>query len=854
VVRTRDHLNSWTIVECVDLREVEKKLAAAFRGDSVQGITVDRPMDVCTALLGHRLIPDPYYSTNSVKIRWIEKRYWLYLTHFDKPGDGSSRELRFHGLDTFCDVYLNGSLLGRGDNMFRSYRFDVTALLKEKNALVLVFHPHERICRDYDFGRMGVYSFDRRRAFVRKSAVSFGWDWAPRLISAGLFGPVELESFSRNRIKEIYTWTESISKHGAVQGFKIALERASKGSLTVRFFHRGTPLEAELSESGIRGDGFQLLEAGDGEYRFALEIADPALWWPWDMGEPELHRLEIALFEGEERIDENRLEVGLRIVGLDTGPDPIGSRFQFRINNVPLFCRGANWVPVDCLISDIPGERTRRLMKAAREANMNMLRVWGGGIYETDSFYDLADRLGMLIWQDFAFTSSHYPDYSGEFMDSVRAEAADNIFRLRNHPSLALWCGNNECQWLHSLKLSEIGDETFYGGKIFHELLPELLRRLDPVRPYWPGSPWGGENPNSELHGDRHSWQVYGGIRNEDFYGAPYIIDRQPEALAFTNYANEQGRFISEFGLAAAPTGQTLARNIPEDQLRLGSFELSYRNQDISSRGLENTVAHYCGEPEDLRRFIQFSMLCQAEGLRFAVEHFRRNQERTSGALLWQLNDSWPGISLSLIDYYLIPKASWFYARKFFNPVLYSAKILDRGFEVWICNDRMVDIDDTLNVRIGTFYGEEILQQSIAVQVKPRSSCCLGRFSDPREHHLSRSRWTYLSLSSERGFAAGEYFFLDHKELCFPEAKVRRSVIRQGGGLALRISSDRFARFVHLQSPRADMLPSDNYFNLLPGEERGIAISAGNEEEIYPQAITIDAINMAQPQSLVEEE
>jgi beta-mannosidase len=818
----------------------------------MEGVAVEGPVDVCTALLRHGLIPDPYYSTNSTKLRWIEKRYWIYLTRFDQPAAGTSQELRFHCLDTFCDIYLNGSLLGRGENMFRTHRFDVTAFLKESNTLVLVFHPHDQICRDYDFEPMSVYSFDRHRAFVRKSAFSFGWDWVPRMMTPGLCGPVVLESFSGNRVEEIYTWSEAVSENSAVQGFKITLQRTLKGRLTVRFFHRGMPLEAELSESGLRGEGYLRLEAGDREYSFFLEIEDPALWWPWDMGEPALHPVEITLLEREKPVDVKRFEVGLRIVELDTRRDSIGSRFQFRVNKVPVFCRGANWVPAGCRISDIPPHRYQRLMQAARGANMNMLRVWGGGIYEADSFYRLADELGMLIWQDFMFTSSHYPDYCAEFVDSVRAEAKDNILRLRNHPSLALWCGNNECQWLHSLKLSEIGDATFYGKRIFHEALPELIRRLDPARAYWPGSPFGGENPNSELHGDRHSWQVYGGIRNEDFYGAPYIIDRRPQALDFKNYANEQGRFVSEFGLAALPVRQTLSRNIPEDQMRLGTFELSFRNQDISSRGLECMVAHCCGEAGDLRRYIQFSMLCQAEGLRFAVEHFRRNREWTSGALLWQLNDTWPGITLSLLDYYLIPKASWYYAVRFFDPVLYSARILEKGFEVWICNDRTVEITDTLDIRIGTFLGEQILRQSISVRAEPQSSRCLGRFPDSREHHLSRSRWTYLSLRSERGFAAGEYFFFDHRELRFPEVKLKRSVTRQNGGFSLSVSTERFARFVQLQSSRANMCPSDNYFNLLPGEERVISISAAEGVTIDPADVMIDAINMTQPEFLVE--
>ena len=838
------YLNRWTIGEASDTKEIEKTLAAAFRGDPGEGHSVERPIDVCTALLQHGLIEDPYYSTNSTKLRWVEKRYWIYITEFGRPAGGKNHELSFYGLDTFCDIYLNGSLLGHGKNMFRTYRFNVSSRLKRSNVLVLVFRPHERICQGYDYSRMSVYSFDRLRAFIRKSAFSFGWDWAPRLITVGLWRPVELKSFSGNRIREVYTWTESVSKDRAVQGFQITLEQKLKGRLTVSFFHRGKLLEGQISEDGLKGEGYGRLESRLNEYRFFLEIADPALWWPWDMGEPELHRVEIALLEEDEQADAKQLRVGLRIAELDTSPDSKGHKFQFKINHVPLFCRGANWVPADCLISDISEDRYRCLLEHARSAKMNMLRVWGGGIYEADCFYSQADKLGILIWQDFAFASSHYPDHCQEFVDNVSKEAEDNILRLRNHPSLVLWCGNNECQWLHSLKLSEITDKQFYGKQIFHQILPELVRNLDPGRPYWPGSPWGGENPNSEFKGDRHSWQVYAGIQNEDFYGAPYIIDRSPEATDFKNYALDRGRFISEFGLAAFPVMDTLARNIPVDQMRFGSFELAYRNQDISSQGLENTVAHYCGKADNLRRFIQFSMLCQAEALRFAIEHFRRSKELTSGALLWQLNDSWPGVSLSLLDYYLVPKASYFYAKKFFNPVLYSAKILEKGFELWVCNDLVTEISDTLSVRIGTFFGEDIYQKEIPVTAEPGSSQCLGFFADTRAHHLLRSRWTYVSLRSKSGYGDGEYFFLDHKDLCFPEVKIERSVVRQGRELILNISSDRFARFVHLQSSQKLLLPNDNYFNLLPGEERAITLSGDAQEKIDPDAITIDALNM----------
>jgi len=848
-----EYLNRWTIFEASGTEEVDSRLTAALHRDTSEGYSVERPIDVCTALLQHGVINDPYYSINSTKLRWIEHRYWIYVTEFDKPAGGEKHELCFYGLDTLCDIYLNGSLLGHAENMFRTYRFDVGSCLEKKNILALVFYPHERACRDYDYSRMSVFSFDRLRAFVRKSAFSFGWDWAPRMITAGLWKPVLLTSFSANRIREVYTWTESVSKDRAVQGFRIALEQELKDRLTVRFFHGDNPWGGEISGDRLQGQGYSGLQSSGHEYRFFLDIADPALWWPWDMGEPELNRVEIALFEDDKEADAKQLRVGLRIVELDTSPDSKGSRFHFKINHAPLYCRGANWVPADCLLSDIPADRYRRLLKSARSANMNMLRVWGGGIYEADSFYDCADELGILIWQDFAFSSSHYPDYCQEFVENVGKEAQDNIIRLRNHPSLVFWCGNNECQWLHSLKLSEISDEYFYGKKIFHELLPKLVGNLDPRRPYWPGSPWGGENPNSEHHGDRHSWQVYGGVRNEDFYGAPYIVDRAPEALDFKHYAQEQGHFISEFGLAAFPVADTLARNIPENQMRLGSFELAYRNQDICARGLENTVARYCGKADNLRRLIQFSMLCQAEALRFAVEHFRRNRQATSGALLWQLNDCWPGITLSLLDYYLVPKASYYYAKKFFNPVLYSAKILKKGFELWVCNDLDREIRDTLSVRIGTFLGEEIFLNNISVSAEPGSSQCLGCFADQREHHLSRSRWTYLSLRSKSGFGDGEYFFLDHKDLGFPEANIKRSVVRQGSELILSLSSDCFTRFVQLQSSQQGFFCSENYFNLLPGEQRAVILSCDGPAEIDLQAITIDALNLAKSESLMKE-
>jgi len=414
--------------------------------------------------------------------------------------------------------------------------------------------------------------------------------------------------------------------------------------------------------------GAFLIEEGRGAVR--LYMTNPKLWWTHDLGEPYLYRLEVKLRANGEEVDRYETNFGIRTIRLVQKDDAGNNAFAFRLNGVNIFAKGTNWIPADHFIGSIPDQRYRDLIDLAVKSNQNMLRVWGGGIYEKDIFYDECDRRGVLVWQDFCFANALYPDFNKDFMDNVRAEIEDNVRRLRNHASLALWCGNNEIDWIYDMKMSggEI-DSPFWGETIYHELIPDALERLDPGRPYWPSSPYGshdGYDANDPDVGDRHNWQVWHGSVYPRKFGEPPILDYSVRGVSFRNYKKDFALFCSEFGMHASANRYTLQKWIPGDGFRWNSVEMAHRNKDIAHQKGILLMEGYTGVPKDIEEYMDFSMLTQAEGLKYGVEHYRRNKHRTSGALIWQLGDSWPGTSWSIIDYELLPKAAYYYARYVF--------------------------------------------------------------------------------------------------------------------------------------------------------------------------------------------
>jgi len=812
------------------------------------------PGDVHTALVEIGRLAPPFYNMNVETCQWVERQEWWYRTAFEAPSgqdDAVARYLlTFDGLDTLATVYLNGAEIGRHRNMFIATTLDVTAHLRvgERNTLAVRFEPVAESVGEGEIegpvlspalseacpepGRRvegaveGQWGRNPERAWVRKAQCNFGWDWAPRLVSVGIWQGVTLRRYAGARLGGVFFKTRAISPQAAEATVVVEAERWADVP----------DLEAQITLS--RGEQRLTDQAPliNGRAEVAYTIPDPALWWTHDLGEPALYELEVALQAGGKTLDTHCEQVGIRTIQVDQSPDPDepGTKFfTFVLNGVRLFAKGANWIPADSFVAQVDEARYRDLLELAVEANMNMLRVWGGGIYEKDVFYRLCDELGILIWQEFMFACALYPDSDPDFMAEVEQEAEAVVRRLRNRPCLALWCGNNENDWIDDKLNWQRPGRDFPGKRIYHELLPPLVERLDGTRLYWPSSPYGGNDHNDEREGDHHNWQVWHGEVLSRRFGEVPKRDGSSEGISYRHYAEDPARFISEFGMHAAPVLETLRRNVPATALRLGSPELLYRNKDDPKDKGDLLMLAHTGLPSSLQEYLDFSMICQAEGLKFGIEHYRRRKFHCSGTLFWQWNDCWPGLSWSVLDYYLFPKAGYFYAKRAYAPVLASFKEEVDGVSLWITNDTLEDLVDTVTVFHGDFSGHKRYEEVLEVRVPANASVKVRNLSfdkldieDPRQEYLAvRPRSGILSLSKGGLFPDNRHFFVEIKDLKRPKPNLTVKITEGSDGTyEVRVATDTYAYFVKLVVPVEGTRFSDNYFDLFPGQERVIEV------------------------------
>jgi beta-mannosidase len=803
--------------------------AFAERFDSSDWIDVRVPGDVHRALMAAGRIEDPFYDRNEQRCAWLEEREWWYRLSFDgapEPLQPDERLLLvFHGLDTFATIWLNGEEIGRHRNMFREAVFDVSGRVRagEPNMLALCFH------RPLDHAGAGApdqWGRNPERVTMRKAQFGFGWDWGPRLPTIGIWRPVELRRERRAAISGVHFYTLEIDRtsNRAVVAVRIEAERfATDKPLTAAISLTPAPAGEPVAEHTVNlEDKKTHLEA-----RAYLVVENPRLWWTHDLGEPALYDLRVSLREDRAHVVHHQSRVGIRTLELEQSPDPAerGTRFfRFVLNGVGIFARGANWIPADSFVGAIEEERYEKLLGAAKEANMNMLRVWGGGIYERDVFYNLCNELGLLVWQDFMFACATYPEADPDFVAEVEAEARYQVRRLRSHPCLALWCGNNENQWIH--------DRTFWyrphnkvpGARYYDEILPRVVAELDGKTPYWPGSPYGGSDYNAREEGNVHNWEVWHGNFPRRFGEKPRT-DPTPEKVSYLRYAEDTGRFISEFGMHAAPVYETLRRVIPPEQLYRHSASMDHHNKDEPKNKGDNLMLTVTGLPGNLEEYIDYSMIAQAEGLKFGIEHFRRRKPHCSGTLFWQLNDCWPVLSWSVLDYYGFAKAGYYYVKRAYAPVLASFKQLEDGdVELWITNDALTEIQETVTVRLRTFAGDTVWEESLHALVAPGSSQPIRRWGK-RESGGSPDR--YLSVRSANGtFRSNRHFFAAIKDLSRTPVQPEVEITSAGDHeLRVHLRSREYAYFVTLSVPDEVTRFSDNYFDLEPGESRMVVVT-----------------------------
>ncbi|QXT62867.1 glycoside hydrolase family 2 protein [Tessaracoccus palaemonis] len=806
------------------------------------------PGGVHESLLAAGTIDHPYYDRNEGSVAWIEERDWWYRATFAAPvnlEDDERLRIVFHGLDTVVDIWLNDALLGSHANMFRPAEFDITDRVQATNDLLLRFSPplaglsipaniaeaFERLEPVLAAAKAADPSAEIVMSDVlatstlrRKAAFSWGWDFAPRVPSLGVWRPVELQRHGRAAMRGHHIRTDALDldQRTARLSLKVETEGRADGELTARV--------SLTSPAGATAE--YDLPIVDGVAVAAVTVADVEPWWTHDIGTPALYDVRIELLDNGEVRDVATDRVGLRTIEIDQSPDVDGGRImRFILNGVPIFARGACWLPADMLVGSIPDQRYRDLVRLAQDGNMNMLRVWGGGIYEADAFYDATDELGILVWQDFSFACVDYPSDNAELLREVELEAEYQVTRLRNRASLGMWCGNNEVQEFHGFAYQDY-EPGPWGWDIFHRILPDAVRRLDGSTPYRPGSPWGEGTPegwmavNGVMDGDRHAWEVWHG---SDWGAGGGPFDSIGEARHYRRYAKDKGKFISEFGIHASPARSTLERWIPADKLAVHSESFDHHNKDHPKTKGDAILEIITGIPRTIDEYVDYTMVSQAEGLKFGVEHYRRRQPHCNGTLVWQFNDVWPGFSWSLIDYDTVPKAGYYAAKRAFTPVLASFVYEAGELALWISNSGALAVNAEAVITLQSFSGEVRADERIRITVDAGESRVVWR----REIDLGERAASDFAWVESVGdiFLANRLYFAEIKDLDLPAARLATRVERTGPTSArVTVEADTFAYLVRVTSPHPTARFDDNFVDMRPGTRRVISVEGLPED------------------------
>ena len=781
---------------------------------------IQAPGDLYAALVAAGRIEHPFEGLAEAASAWVRDREWWWCAQFDARvrSPGQRVYLVFEGLDTFATIWVNGAYLGATDNMFAPLRLDVTRALADSgvNQVLIRFDPPSLRLADKHMDTWPIIADpiqQSKRNFVRKAQFGWGWDWAPSLPTVGVWRDVHLEHRRGARLAEVRFQTLSLGDPARVR-VSVAVDAWIEASLDVQI---------TLNDANGILSARAAMVSGRSGVAAELEISGPRLWWTPELGEAHLYELTVELWSNGELLDLSRQQVGIRTVVLDQSPDPGEpgcTHFRFLLNGAALFARGANWAPANSMLGTVTRDQLTDLLQRAQAANMNMVRVWGGGVYEHDDFYAACDRLGLLVWQDFMFACAPYPEGDEAFVSSVRNEVSSQIRRLRSHPCLALWCGNNEGDAVQAFMNRLSGVDTPFSGDLYiHRVIPELLGELDPDTPYWPGSPSGGPSHNSMRAGDVHNWTVWHGLPPTPDAEPVGGFDHSPEGVAYTRYAEDMCRFVSEFGIQAAPALATLKRWGGADVLNLGSEAFTHRIKDHPKDKVLAMLSSVTGLPQTVEQYVDFTQLVQAEGLKFGVEHYRRRRPHCSGALVWQLNDCWPGISWSLIDHDGVAKPSWYAVRRAFAPLMGSFRAVDgEGIEFWVVNDAARERAFTAEVSLQSLDGRVAWSRSIEGVAPALSSQCVERFD------AAGGANQVLLLRSEQ-FPANRHFLAPLKEISFRGRPRLASGLDDRGGLTLEVSADTYCHCVVLTAEDPAVRFDDNAFDLAAGERRHVAVT-----------------------------
>lgn len=804
------------------------------------------PGTVHQDLLDHGRLPDPFYGMNEQKVQWVEKEDWLYRTVFTVTADQLKSDaawLTFEGLDTYADVYLNGSLLLKADNMFVGHKLAVKDVLREgENRLMIRFRsPVEETAPQWDTDGFNYpadndHSEKRMSVYTRKAPYSYGWDWGIRLATSGIWRPVKLTFCNGAVIDDFFVRQQEVTEQVAKVDNQLEINNVTS-----------TSKEAQVKVVYAYGEQADtltrtvVLQPGKNSLSMPAWIEKPHLWMPNGWGDPALYTFTATVSVDGKEVASREEAIGLRSIRVVMEDDKDGKSFYFEVNGKPMFAKGSNYIPGDALLPNMTGERYARLFEDIRAANMNMVRVWGGGIYEDDRFYEEADRNGILVWQDFIFACTTYP-HDPTFLKRVSEEAVYNMRRLRNHASLAMWCGNNEIYegmryWGWKDKYSPVVWKEMTEGYdiLFRQLLPELVAANDPGRFYMHGSPyeanWG--RPESWKIADSHNWGTW--------YG------QKP----FESLDTEIPRFMSEYGFQAFPEMKTIRMFAsPEDYELESPVMNAHQKASIGNFLIKKTMALYYKVPEKFEDLIYAGLILQGQGMRHGIEAHRRHRPYCMGSLPWQLNDSWPVVSWSSIDYYGNWKAMHYQIRRAFAPVLVDAIKEGNNLSYYIMSDRLTDEELTLNLELMDFNGKVYRKQKVDGLLPANTSKLF--YQEPVEQALagrdSATTFMHMVVKSKKGEVLSDeiYYFAHPKDQLLPKTPLQWQVKQKKGYCEVTVKADKLARDIFIEVPVQGVRFSDNFFDLLPGQKKKVIITSPDGKSLDHLQVTVHQLSDVQ--------
>lgn len=801
------------------------------------------PGVVHTDLIDNAIIEDPFFRLNERAVQWVDKEDWIYETTVvgeDKVLESSNQFLVFKGLDTYADVYLNDSLILKADNMFREWKVDVKGILKKgDNKLRVYFHSPVKIDMpkweklpyqlksNNDQSENGGLLDRKIGIFARKAGYHYGWDWGPRLVTSGIWRPVYLEAWNDVKIENVQLIQNNVNSSSAK--LSSVVEVVSDKNVS------GVVVSVKADGKVVSKKTVNLVK-GMNKVSLDYTIKNPKLWWTNGLGDPYLYDFTTTVTMSDGTQDSVDDRIGIRSLRVVADKDEAGTTLYFELNGKPVFMKGANYIPSDNFLPRVTDEKYERTILDAKNANMNMLRVWGGGIYENDIFYDLCDEYGILVWQDFMFACALYPGDEA-FVENVRQEAIDNVRRLRNHPCIALWCGNNENQdawfgWGWKREYEALGNgyadklwKDFYN--LYFKVLPEVVEEYGSGTGYRGSSPISFSDDKSDgVNGDSHYWGVWHGNH------------------PISRYNTERSRFFSEYGFQSFPEYESVKIYAPEKRDHDINSEVMMSHQrggSFANNRIKEYMLKSYNEPKDFEHFLYVGMILQGDAIKTAMEAHRRDMPYCMGSLFWQHNDCWPVASWASRDYYGRWKAQHYFAKKAYDMILVSPVVLDDKLTVHIVSDYLKAVNGTFSLKVMDMKGNVVYDKSMSLKTPVNGSELVfeSAINDVLGGKSKNDVIIYTEFKTKDKIYTNVAYAAEQKDLNYEKANISWSAKKVDGGYDVTLRSDVFARGVFMSLSGIDNFFEDNYFDLLPGKEVTINVKTDLSLSVFKEQLKV---------------